>query len=96
MVEVVAEGVLGRCVITQEPTPPELIPKVQDVQCGTLGEKVWAELPQNVINLDSNQEEYSKEEEILKTYIRTLNPEDRSKKVEKSGGKISGRDGFPS
>ena len=66
MVEVVAEGVPGRGVVTKEPTPPEVIPEVQDVQCATLGEKVWAELPRNVINLDYDQEEYSKEEEILK------------------------------
>ena len=62
MVEVFAEEIPGRDVFTQEPAPPEVIPEVQDVQCGTSGEKVWAKIPRNVINLDSDQEEYSKEE----------------------------------
>ena len=43
-----------------------MISKVQDVQCGTSGDKVWTELPQNFINLDSDKEEHPEEEEILK------------------------------
>ena len=43
-----------------------MILEVHDVQCGTSGDKVWAELPRNVINLDSDQEEHPREEEILK------------------------------
>ena len=56
MVGVVAEEISGRDVVTQEPTPPEVISEVQDVQCGTLGDKVWTQLPQNFINLDSDNE----------------------------------------
>ena len=65
MVEVVAEEILGRDVVTQEPTPPEVTSEVQNVQCGTSGDKVWTELPQKFINLDSDKEEHPKEEEIL-------------------------------
>ena len=66
MVEVVAEEIPGRDAITQEPATPEVISEVQDVQCGTLGDKVWTELPQNFINLDSDKEEHPEEEEISK------------------------------
>ena len=66
MVEVVAEEIPGRDVVTQEPAPPEVISEVQDVQCGTSGDKVWTQLPQNFINLDSDKEEHPEEEEILK------------------------------
>ena len=43
-----------------------MISEVQDVQCGTSGDKVWTKLPQNFINLDSNKEEHPEEEEIMK------------------------------
>ena len=39
---------------------------MQNVQCGTSSDKVWTELPQNFINLDSDKEEHLEEEEILK------------------------------
>ena len=45
MVEVVAEEIPGWDAVTQEPAPPEVISEVQDVQCGTSSDKVWAELP---------------------------------------------------
>ena len=45
MVEVVAGEILERDVVTQEPTPPEVISEVQDVQIGTSGDKVWTQLP---------------------------------------------------
>ena len=66
MVEVVAREIQGRDVVTQEPTPPEVIPKVQDVQIGTSGDKVWTQLPQNFVNLDSDNDEHAEDEEILK------------------------------
>ena len=65
MVEVVVEEIPGRDIVTQELAPLEVISKVQDVQCGTSGDKVWTQLPQNFINLDSDNEEHSKDEEIL-------------------------------
>ena len=43
-----------------------MISGVRDVQIGTSGEKVWTQLPQSFINLDSDNEEHPKEEEILK------------------------------
>ena len=43
-----------------------MISEVQDVQFGTSSDKVWNQLPQNFINLDSDNEEHPKEEEILK------------------------------
>ena len=89
MVEVVAEEILGRHVGRQEPAPPEVTSEVQNVQCGTLGDEVWTELPQNFINLDSDNEEHPE------AYRRTLNPENGSKEVEEPGGKIPRRDGFP-
>ena len=66
MVEVVAGEIPGRDAVTQETTPPEVISEVQDVQFGTSGDKVWTQLPQNFINLDYDNEEHPKEEEILK------------------------------
>ena len=80
MVEVVAEEILGRDAVTQEPAPPEVILEVQDVHCGTSGDKVWSLLPQNFINLDSDKEEHPE------YYKRTLDPENRSEEVEESGG----------
>ena len=62
MVEVVVEEIPGRDTITQEPTPLEVILELQDVQCGTLGDKVWTEIPQNFITLDSDKEEHLEEE----------------------------------
>ena len=95
MVEVVAEEILGRDYVTQELAPPEVTSEVQNVQCGTSGDKVWTKLPQNFINLDSDKEEHPEEEEILKLTEEISIPEDISKEVERSGGEISGRDGFP-
>ena len=66
MVGVVAEEISGRDDVTQEPAPPEVTSEVQNVQCGTSGDKVWNEPLQNFINLDSNKEEYPEEEETLK------------------------------
>ena len=66
MVEVVVGEILGRDFVTQEPAPLEVISEVQDVQFGTSGDKVWTKLPQNFINLDSDNEEHPEEEEILK------------------------------
>ena len=43
-----------------------MISEVQGVQCGTSSDKVWTQLPQNFINLDSDKEEHPEEEEILK------------------------------
>ena len=43
-----------------------MISGVQDVQIGTSGEKVWTQIPQNFVNLDSDNEEHAKDEEILK------------------------------
>ena len=63
MVEVVVEEIPRRDVVTQELAPREVISEVQDVQCGTSGDKVWIQLPQNFINLDSNKEEHLEEEE---------------------------------
>ena len=64
MVEVSAEEIPGRDAVTQEPTPPEVISEVQDVQCGTSGDKVWTQIPQNFVNLDSDNEEHAEDEEI--------------------------------
>ena len=66
MVEVAAGEIQGRDAITQEPTPPEVISEVQDVQIGTSGDKVWNQVPQNFVNLDSDNEEHVEDEEILK------------------------------
>ena len=66
MVEVSAEEIQGRDVVTQEPTPPEVILEVQDVQIGTSYDKLWTQLPQNFIYLDSDNEEHPKDEEIMK------------------------------
>ena len=66
MVECATGEILGRDAITQELAPPEVISEVQDVQFGTSGDKVWTQLPQNFINLDSDKEEHPEEEEILK------------------------------
>ena len=71
MVEVTAGEIQGRDAVTQETTPPEVISEVSrksvhDVQIGTLGDKVWTQLPQNFINLDSDNEEHPENEEILK------------------------------
>ena len=66
MVGVVAEEISGRDVVTQEPTPLEVTSEVKNVQCGTSGDKVWAEIPKFFINLNSYREEHPKEEEILK------------------------------
>ena len=66
MVEVAAGEIPGRDIVTQEPTPPEVILEVQDVQFGTSGDKVCTQLPQNFINVDSDNEEHLEEEEILK------------------------------
>ena len=57
-VEVVSKGIPGGVVVTQEPAPPEVTSDVQNVQCGTLGDKVWTESLQNFIDLDSNKEEH--------------------------------------
>ena len=43
-----------------------MISELQDVQIGTSGDKVWTQLPQNFVNLDSDNEEHVEEEEILK------------------------------
>ena len=43
-----------------------MISGVQDVQIGTLGDKVWTQLPQNFVNLDSDNEEHDEDEETLK------------------------------
>ena len=43
-----------------------MISEVQHVQFGTLGDKVWTQIPKNFINLDSDNEEHLEEEEILK------------------------------
>ena len=66
MVEVVVGEIQGRDAITQELAPLEVISKVQDVQIATSGDKVWTQIPQNFINLDSDKEEHLEEEEILK------------------------------
>ena len=66
MIEVDEGEIQGRDAITQEPTPLEVISEVQDVQIGTSGDKVWTQLPQNFVNLDSDNEEHAEDEEILK------------------------------
>ena len=43
-----------------------MISKVHDVQIGTSGDKVWTQLPQNFVNLDSDNEEHVEDEEIMK------------------------------
>ena len=60
MVNVVVEESLEKVDVTQEPAPPEIASDVQDVQCGTLGDKVGIESLQTFIDLDSNKEEYLK------------------------------------
>ena len=62
MVNVVTEGIPGGVAVTQEPTPPEVTSGVQNVQCGTSGDKVWIEPLWNFIDLDSDEEEYPEEE----------------------------------
>ena len=37
---------------------------VHDVQIGTSYDKVWTQIPQNFVNLDSNNEEHAEDEEI--------------------------------
>ena len=64
MVEFAAGEIQGRDAVTQEPTPPEVISEVQDVQYGTSGDKVWTQLPQNFVNLDSNNEDHAEDEGI--------------------------------
>ena len=71
MVEVVAGEIQGRGAVTQEPPPPEVISEVsmqvvQDVQIGTSSDKVWTQVPQNFVNLDSDNEKHVEDEEILK------------------------------
>ena len=66
MVEVFVGEIQGRDVVAQEPAPPEVILEGQDVQIGTSGDKVWTQLPQNFVNLDSDNEEHVEDEEILK------------------------------
>ena len=39
---------------------------VQDVRIGTSYDKVWTQLPQNFVNLDSDNDEHAEDEEILK------------------------------
>ena len=71
MVEVAAGEIQGRDAVTQEPVPPKVISEVsmqavQDVQIGTSADKVWTQLPQNFVNLDFDNEEHAKDEEILR------------------------------
>ena len=66
MVEIATREIQGRDAVTQEPTPPKVISEVQDVQIGTSGDKVWTQLPQNFVNLDSDNEEHAEDEEIHK------------------------------
>ena len=61
----VAEENSRRDAVTQEPAPPEITSEVQNVQCGTLGDKVWTKPVENFIDLDSDKE-YPEEEETLK------------------------------
>ena len=88
MVEVSKEEIQRRNVVTQELAPLEVISGVQDVQIATSSEKVWTQLPQNFINLDSDNEEHHEADK------RTLNLENRSEEVEESSGEISRGDGF--
>ena len=67
MVDVVAKESPERVVVTQEPAPPKIASDVQNVQCGTSGDKVWTESLQNYIDLDSDKEKYLEEEETLKS-----------------------------
>ena len=69
MVEVSVGEIQGRGVVKQEPAPPKLISEVsmqaiQDVQIGTPDDKVWTQLHQKFVNLDSNNEEHAEDEEI--------------------------------
>ena len=71
MVEFAEGEIQRRNVVTQEPTPLEVISElsmqaVQDVQIGTSDDKGWTQLPQNFVNLDSNNEEHAEDEEIMK------------------------------
>ena len=60
-----------------------MISEVQDVQIGTLGDKVWTQLPQNFVNLDFDNEEHAEHEEILKlTKISILRIEVRKWKIQ--------------
>ena len=66
MVEVATGEIQWSDAITQELAPLEVISEVQDVHIGTLGDKLWNQLPQNFINLDFDNEEHPEDEEILK------------------------------
>ena len=64
MVEFDAGEIQGRDTVTQELVPLEVISEVQDVQIGTSGDKVWTQIPQNFVNLDSNNEYHAEDEGI--------------------------------
>ena len=38
--------------------------EVQDVQIGTSDDKIWTRIPQNFVNVDSDNEEHAEDEEI--------------------------------
>ena len=61
MVDVFAEESPEEVAITQEPAPPKIASDVQDVQCGTSGDKVWIDPLQNFIDLDSDKKEHHEE-----------------------------------
>ena len=84
MVEVVAEESPEKVDITQEPTPPKIASDVQNVQCGTSGDKVWIEPLRSFIDLDSDKEEYPEQEEALNptTEISILRMEVRKWKIQ--------------
>ena len=65
--DVVFEESPEKVVVTQELAPPEIASDVQDVQCGTSGDKVWIDPLQNFIDLDSDKEEHHEEEALNPT-----------------------------
>ena len=67
MVDDVAKKSQEKVVVTQEPAPPEIASDVQDVQCGTSGDKVWIDPLQNFIDLDSDKEEHHEEKALNPT-----------------------------
>ena len=69
MVKVAVGEIQRGDAVTQEATPLEVILEVpmqavQDVQIGTSNDKVWTQLPQNFVNLDSNNEDHTEDEGI--------------------------------
>ena len=68
-VEIAIGEFQGEDVVRQEPTLPEVIigvpmQEVQDVQIGASDDKVWTQLPQNFVNLDSDNEYHAEDEGI--------------------------------